>query len=222
MLLRRRCRGAVFDGDRRHDLVVRLPEPVRAQCRRACAELPIPLPARRTACARWEKSRISNWRRGPTRSTARTASAAWWSRPTCGAATWVHSSRTSAARGSLPKPSLPAWLLGGYGGTFEQLQSASARLAIVVPVSAGADPSACSGWRSARCACAIDLHRRAAGAHRGRRRAVAARTFRCRSRPVSGSSRCRALPCSTAWCMVSFVRDLQPGACLEDAIRKAR
>jgi cobalt-zinc-cadmium resistance protein CzcA len=69
---------------------------------------------------------------GPTRSTARTASAASWSPPTCAIATWAASSPNCA--GHRRGVELPAGYWIDYGGTFEQLISASQRLAVVVPV----------------------------------------------------------------------------------------
>jgi cobalt-zinc-cadmium resistance protein CzcA len=89
---------------------------------------------------------------------------------------------------------IPAGYFTDWGGQFENLQAASRRLAIVVPLALAlifvmlfaatgsaklaaliylnvpfASPAACSRWRSAAC--------------------------RCRSRPASGSSRCSASPC---------------------------
>ena len=94
--------GNMFEGDRRFDIVVRLPELSRSIWRPS-KRLPIPLPASRAAealaddssprrppasayipSARWPSSHFS---RAPTRSAGRTASGASWSAPMCGAAT---------------------------------------------------------------------------------------------------------------------------------------
>lgn len=103
----------LFEGDRRFDIVVRLPEQMRVDptalqiCRSPC-------PTLRTRTGRaWShagrprgpyrcgRSRRSKACWGPTRSTARMESAGWWSPPTCVIATWVALSKScSSASGS--------------------------------------------------------------------------------------------------------------------------
>ena len=98
--------GALFEGDRRFDILVRMPESVRSDVE-ALKRLPIKLPTasgpaafvqlgdvatfavattRRLPLSRltWRPSR---WRLAPTRSAARAASVAWSSPPTCAVAT---------------------------------------------------------------------------------------------------------------------------------------
>ena len=96
--------GMVFEGDRRFEIVVRLPESVRADLE-ALSNLPVPLPTGDAGSRGAERAARTAWRRsaspkGRTRSAARTASAASWSRPTCAAATSARSSprRSSADR----------------------------------------------------------------------------------------------------------------------------
>jgi cobalt-zinc-cadmium resistance protein CzcA len=106
-----RAAGQLFEGDRRFDIVVRLPEifartrpPWRtsaSRCLIRSRSSGLPPPARlgmsrsRPACSssRWARWRRSPSRKGRTRSAARTASAASWFRPTYGAGTSAPSSR---------------------------------------------------------------------------------------------------------------------------------
>lgn len=85
--------GTLFEGDRRFDIVIRLPETLRADLP-ALSNLLIPLPPNNLAridfirCRTW---RASSSRRDRTRSAGRTASGASWSAPTCAAATSARS-----------------------------------------------------------------------------------------------------------------------------------
>ena len=139
--------GQLFDGDRRFDLVVRLPEGVR-QDPAALADLPIPLGSNGEAD---ESSRPASWVGGaprtvPLREVARIEStlgpnqinrengkrrvvvtANVRDRDLGGFVNELQSA--IEAKGRVPTG---YWI--EYGGTFEQLISASRRLAIVVPV----------------------------------------------------------------------------------------
>jgi cobalt-zinc-cadmium resistance protein CzcA len=68
--------GAVFEGDRRFAIVVRLPDALRGDLE-AMRRLPCRCRAAAATSFRWAKWRPSAWRRGRTRSAARTASAGW-------------------------------------------------------------------------------------------------------------------------------------------------
>ncbi len=139
--------GQLFEGDRRFDLVVRLPEALR-QDPAALADLPIPLKTDEQAD---ESSRAAGWSSGaprtvPLREVARieailgpnqinrengkrrvVVSANVRGRDLGG---FVAQARTTIAR----EVALPTGYWIDYGGTFEQLISASERLAVVVPV----------------------------------------------------------------------------------------
>ena len=139
--------GQLFEGDRRYDIVVRLPEALR-QDPRALAELPIALGAGGQAD---ESSGAATWRSGeagtvPLDNVARIAtrlgpnqinredgkrrivvSANVRGRDLGG---FVADVQAAVAR----EVALPEGYWIGYGGTFEQLLSASQRLAVVVPL----------------------------------------------------------------------------------------
>lgn len=143
--------GQLFEGDRRFDLVVRLPENVR-QDPAALADLPIPLGGSREAD---ESSRPADWQAGaprtvPLREVARIETALGPNQI----------NRENGKRRVVVTANVRGRDLGGfveelqgaianevkvpdgywieYGGTFEQLISASERLTIVVPVALAA------------------------------------------------------------------------------------
>jgi len=140
--------GQFFEGDRRFDLVVRLPENLR-QDPAALADLPIPLPA--GTADRDESSRDATWLAGAPRTVPLREVAAIKSvlgpnqinrengkrrivvtanvrdRDLGGFVTDLRSRIDAQVK-------LPEGYWIGYGGTFEQLISASQRLAVVVPV----------------------------------------------------------------------------------------
>ena len=148
--------GQVFEGDRRFDLVVRLPETVRCRPRGArrtsrsrcrttttaatagssprptrSAAAGVDPPGVRPARRRWRRSR---WPKGRTRSAARTASGGSSCRRTCAAATSARSSTDAQppdrrARSSCP----PATGWTGAGSSRTSSPPASGSL-IVVPV----------------------------------------------------------------------------------------
>jgi len=122
--------GLVFDGDRRHELVVRLPEPLRQDVD-ALARLPVPLPggghvplgevaALELAQGPNQVNRENGKRRIVVTANVR-------GRDLGGFIAELRGRVTQAA-------GLPPGYWVDYGGTFEQLQSASRRLALVVPV----------------------------------------------------------------------------------------
>ncbi len=139
--------GQLFEGDRRFDIVVRLPENLR-QDPAALADLPIPLHPNGSAD---ESSRAATWRSGepqtvPLRELAKIDAAQGPNQI----------NRENGKRRIVVAANVRGRDLGGfvaelqaridarvklpvgywieYGGTFEQLQSASQRLMIVVPV----------------------------------------------------------------------------------------
>jgi cobalt-zinc-cadmium resistance protein CzcA len=122
--------GTIFDGDRRHDLVVRLSENVRTNVD-AFALLPVPLPASgyvplgevadlELAQGPNQLNRENGKRRVVVTANVRGRDLG----------SFIAELRTRIAS----EASLPPGYWVDFGGTFEQLQSASARLAVVVPV----------------------------------------------------------------------------------------
>ncbi len=128
--------GAVFEGDRRFDIVVRLPEPMRSNTD-SMGELPIPLPkAGDTGLPKFVRlSEVATieFAPGPNqisrelgkRRVVVTANVRGRD---------IGSFVTEAQAQIDAKVKVPAGYWTTWGGTFEQLQSASQRLAIVVPV----------------------------------------------------------------------------------------
>jgi cobalt-zinc-cadmium resistance protein CzcA len=122
--------GTVFDGDRRHDLVVRLPDAIRENID-GLAQLPLPLPtggyvplgevaALELAQGPNQINRENGKRRVVVTANVR------------GRDLGGFIADLQARVGS--EAELPSGYWVDYGGTFEQLQSASQRLAIVVPL----------------------------------------------------------------------------------------
>ena len=117
--------------------------PARAAARRPRCVAPVADPAGRGR--RWRRFRSAGrgrraWRsrRARTRSAARTASDASWSRPTCAAATLPASSSEVQERVGA-EVELPEGYWIQYGGTFEQLISATQRLVDRGAAGVGAD-----------------------------------------------------------------------------------
>ena len=140
--------GQLFEGDRRFDLVVRLPEDVR-QDSAALADLPIALGA--GAAQRDESGREAAWRGGEARTVPLREVARIESQLGPNQINRENGKRrivvTANVRGRdlgsfvsdlqaavTAKVRLPEGYWLDYGGTFEQLVSASQRLAVVVPV----------------------------------------------------------------------------------------
>ncbi len=122
--------GTVFDGDRRHDLVVRLPEGLREDVD-AFARLPVPLPGSgyvplgeiatlELAPGPNQINRENGKRRVVVTANVRGRDLG----------SFIADLRSRVAS----EAELPSGYWVDYGGTFEQLQSASQRLAIVVPI----------------------------------------------------------------------------------------
>ena len=139
--------GQLFEGDRRFDIVVRLPENLR-QDLAALADLPISLGADDNAD---EASRAANWRSGtpqtvPLREVARIETLSGpnqVNRENGKRQVMVTANVRGRDLGGFvaelrqrigAEVSLPSGYWIDYGGTFEQLISASQRLAVVVPL----------------------------------------------------------------------------------------
>ncbi|RDZ27601.1 efflux RND transporter permease subunit [Lysobacter silvisoli] len=142
--------GQLFEGDRRFDLVVRLPEALR-QDPAALADLPIPLPANAADGGRDESSRDATWAAGaprtvPLREVAKIESVLGpnqINRENGKRRIVVTANVRDRDLGGFvaelrqridAQVKVPEGYWIGYGGTFEQLISASQRLAVVVPV----------------------------------------------------------------------------------------
>ena len=199
--------GRVFEGDRRFDIVVRLPERLRSDIQ-AIRSLPIPLPPienqPKTTPALWGNSPLAQIRYVPLSELAEIDLA-----PGPNLISREDGKRrivvtanvrgrdlssfvADAQRQVVDKVKLPAGYWIGWGGQFEQLVSATQRLMIVVPlalfliflllfISPGVGAGRAAG-----------LQRGAARANRGRRSAPSARNpalHQCRYRL---SSRCLA------------------------------
>ena len=229
--------GHVFEGDRRFEIVVRLPEHLRIDIE-AIKALPIPVPetqaqAQAPTCARcgptrrWRRCATSRSRRSPrstsrpdpTRSAARTASGASWSAPTCAGATSAPSSPRRSRR-SPSKVKLPAGYWIGWGGQFEQLASATKRLTIVVPIALLLIFLLLFMSLGSAVDAAARVQRRAARAHRRHRGAAAARHSALDQRRASVSSRSPASPCSTASSSSRPSRAARARPALVEAVRE--
>ena len=122
--------GAIFEGDRRHDLVVRLPEGLRGNVD-AFARLPVPLPAGgyvplgEVAALDLAQGPNQINRENGKRRVVVTANVRGRD-----LGSFIEALRARVAEDA----ALPAGYWIDYGGTFEQLQSAAERLAIVVPI----------------------------------------------------------------------------------------
>lgn len=123
--------GLVFEGDRRFELVVRLPEPLR-QDAQALARLPIPIakspgfvPLGEVATLEMSQSPNQISRENGKRLVVVTANVRGRD-----LGSFVAEAQTRIAQ----DVKLPAGYWLDYGGTFEQLESASKRLSLVVPL----------------------------------------------------------------------------------------
>jgi cobalt-zinc-cadmium resistance protein CzcA len=140
--------GQLFDGDRRFDIVVRLPEALRSDPARL-ADLPIPLPG--DAGNSDEASRLANWASGgpgvvPLRELARidiTEGPNQINRENGKRRVVVTANVRGRDLGSFvdelrrrieSEVEVPTGYWIGYGGTFEQLIAAGERLGVVVPI----------------------------------------------------------------------------------------
>lgn len=141
--------GKVYEGDRRFDLVVRLPEDLRGDIE-AIRALPVPLPPKESAAetrkASWSSSPLARMRYIPLSSIAKVDAA-----PGPNQISRENGKRRivvtanvrdrdlgsfveEAQRAVEAKVKLPAGYWMSWGGQFEQLVSATKRLTIVVPV----------------------------------------------------------------------------------------
>ena len=141
--------GFVFEGDRRFELMVRLPEHLRSDVE-AIKSLPVPLPAGETSStpvrAIWESSPLSQMRYVPLSALAEIAiaqGANQISRENGKRRIVVTANVRDRDLGSFvadaqnqitAKVKLPEGYWFGWGGQFEQLASATERLTIVVPI----------------------------------------------------------------------------------------
>jgi heavy metal efflux system protein len=141
--------GLVFEGDRRFELVVRLPEHLRADVE-AIRSLPIPLPPRENQTkpvrAAWGESPLAQIRYAPLSELAQIDIAPGpnqISRENGKRRIVVSANVRGRDLGSFvgdaqrqieEKVKLPAGYWIGWGGQFEQLVSATQRLTIVVPI----------------------------------------------------------------------------------------
>jgi len=122
--------GSVFDGDRRHDVTLRLPEPLRSDVA-AFARLPVPtpdgghVPLGEVAELQFAQGPNQVNRENGKRRVVVTANVRGRD-----LGSFIAELRERVASGA----ELPPGYWVQYGGTFEQLQSASARLALVVPI----------------------------------------------------------------------------------------
>ncbi len=140
--------GQLFEGDRRFDIVVRLPESLRSDPA-VLADLPIPLPAGRGNVD--ESSREANWRGAAPRTVPLREVASIETRLAPNQVNRENGKRrivvTANVRGRdlggfvdelqqaiTRDVALPSGYWIDYGGTFEQLISASRRLMVVVPM----------------------------------------------------------------------------------------
>jgi heavy metal efflux system protein len=140
--------GQLFEGDRRFDIVVRLPEAIRADPARL-ADLPVPLPT--SASNTDETSRLADWASGgpgvvPLRELATievTQGPNQINRENGKRRIVVTANVRGRDLGSFiaelrrrldAEVAIPAGYWIGFGGTFEQLIAAGERLAIVVPL----------------------------------------------------------------------------------------
>jgi heavy metal efflux system protein len=140
--------GQLFEGDRRFDLIVRLPESIRSDPARL-ADLPVPLPE--SALNTDEASRLADWDSGgpavvPLRELATieyTQGPNQINRENGKRRVVVTANVRGRDLGSFvaelreridAEVEIPPGYWVGYGGTFEQLIAAGERLAVVVPI----------------------------------------------------------------------------------------
>ena len=123
--------GQIFDGDRRFDIVVRLPERLR-QDPSVLRRLPIPLPSGAGSVPLSEVATIERTT-GPnqiSREDGKRRAVVTTNVRGRDLGSFITETQTRIGR----EVELPAGYWIDYGGTFEQLQSASTRLKIVVPL----------------------------------------------------------------------------------------
>ncbi|CAN5487001.1 CusA/CzcA family heavy metal efflux RND transporter [soil metagenome] len=130
-----RAAGTLFEGDRRFDILVRLPESVREDID-ALSRLPIPLPAVEGRAASYiplGELATLDFAPGPNQVSRENGKR----RVVVSANVTGRDlgSFVAEAQAAVDKVSIPVGYWTRWGGTFEQLQSAAERLQIVVPLS---------------------------------------------------------------------------------------
>lgn len=129
-----RVAGEIFEGDRRFDIVVRLPERLR-QDLEALQRLPVPLPGRAPGTGYLPLSALADFElaQGPnqiSRENGKRRAVITANVRDRDIGTFVGEARAALDAGV----EIPAGYWVGWGGTFEQLERATRRLTVVVPV----------------------------------------------------------------------------------------
>jgi len=129
--------GALFQGDRRFDILVRLPESVRSDIE-ALKRLPIKLPTSGGPAAYAQLGDVANFEISPGPNQVSRENGKRRVVVTANVRGRDIGSFVTEAQAQLDaKVKIPSGYWTTWGGTFEQLQSAAARLQIVVPVALG-------------------------------------------------------------------------------------
>ncbi len=129
--------GALFQGDRRFDILVRLPESVRSDIE-ALKRLPIKLPTSGGTAAYAQLGDVANFEISPGPNQVSRENGKRRVVVTANVRGRDIGSFVTEAQAQLDaKVKIPSGYWTTWGGTFEQLQSAAARLQIVVPVALG-------------------------------------------------------------------------------------
>jgi len=129
--------GALFQGDRRFDILVRLPESVRSDIE-ALKRLPVKLPTSSGAAAYVQLGEVASFELAPGPNQVSRESGKRRVVVTANVRGRDIGSFVAEAQTQLDaKVKIPTGYWTTWGGTFEQLQSATARLQIVVPVALG-------------------------------------------------------------------------------------
>jgi cobalt-zinc-cadmium resistance protein CzcA len=129
--------GALFQGDRRFDILVRLPESVRSDID-ALKRLPIKLPSSNGQAAYAQLGDVANFEIAPGPNQVSRENGKRRVVVTANVRGRDIGSFVTEAQAQLEaKVKIPSGYWTSWGGTFEQLQSATARLQIVVPVALG-------------------------------------------------------------------------------------
>ncbi|WP_444925167.1 efflux RND transporter permease subunit [Microbulbifer sp. DLAB2-AF] len=126
--------GLIYEGDRRFQLVVRLPEELRRDYE-SLGDLPVPLPAGSPLGSYVPLSEVASLEMTPAPNQISRENGKRRVVVTANVRDRDLGSFVEEARASIEQQvSLPAGYWLAYGGTFEQLESASTRLLIVVPL----------------------------------------------------------------------------------------
>ncbi|WP_444886307.1 efflux RND transporter permease subunit [Microbulbifer sp. JMSA008] len=126
--------GLIYEGDRRFQLVVRLPEELRRDYE-SLGDLPVPLPAGSPLGSYVPLSEVASLEMTPAPNQISRENGKRRVVVTANVRDRDLGSFVEEARASIKQQvSLPAGYWLAYGGTFEQLESASTRLSIVVPL----------------------------------------------------------------------------------------